>query len=345
MSVKTALATKVVKPAARIGRKVGYKISAKAPTILIISGIGAVFAAGVMIAKRSKKAAETIDEFATERQSLEDTIEHEAQIAATEEIKERGVTDEKEKNYILCKYRKRIRKAYGKALRRLYLKFIGKLLRIYALPALIGVLGAVMILGSHRIMLKRLAGVTALYKATDEAFTQYRQNVVNDLGEEADLKYRYGIQNYEFQGVETDSKGKEKTVTETRAIAGSGSPFEFKFCRDTSQEYTGDEVYDMSMLQIEQNNVISAVSDGKKVFLNDALKAIGMKPVYPLGQVAMFKPNGFKIRRVYEPIVKDGVHLAEGGKAKFDTVYYLDMDLTERWTIVEKDEPKTKKEA
>ena len=345
MSVKTALATKVGKPIARFGRKVGSKAVANAPTLLIFTGIALVTGATVAIIKSSKKAAEAFDEFAAERESLEKTIEREAQVSANEEIFSRNVTDPLEMDYILHKYRKKVKKAYGKALRKIYWKLFGKLLRIYLFKFLLWLIGVILILGSHRMMLTRLAGVTALYKGSEEAFAQYRQNVIDDLGEEADLKYRYGIQNYEFQGVETDKNGKEKKVTETKAIAGKGSPNEFKFCRQTTNQYTGNDEYDMSMLEITRSQLINDISDGKDQYLNDLLGTLGMKKIYPQGQVAKIGPNGFTIHKAYEPVEKDGVHQAEGGKAKFDTVYYLDIPLITMWDVVEAKKECNKKEA
>lgn len=347
MSVKSlavGVAKKAASPIMKVGRKIGYKFGKNAPTILLVTGMGGMFASGVLIVVKSKKAAKALDDFTDARGSIEDLVDSKAQAAVMGKM-DPGTYSDEQLEAMLDEQRKVIRKEYKGEIRHLYFDTGVKLIKIYIIPVGLGVVSGGLILGSHRILTKRLAGAVALYKASDEAFKEYRQRVIEDQGEDKDFEYRYGVKEREFEGVETDSKGKEKKVTEKRKIAGDGSAFEIKFCRETSPAYIGNEEYDMSTLTISQNCRFNQVSDGKRVFVNDVLSDLGMAKLYPLGQVAeLVDPVDYHIRKAYEPVTKDGVHLAEGGKARFETVYYLDLDykmLYEEGDVVEK--PKKEK--
>ena len=343
MSVKSlaiGVAKKAASPIMKAGRKLSYKFGKKAPTILLVGGMGGMFASGVLIVVKSRKAAKALDDFTDARGSIEDLVDSKAQVAVMDEM-DPGKYSAEQLEVMLDEQRKAIRKEYKGEIRHLYFDTGIKLVKIYIVPVGLGVVSGGLILGSHRILTKRLAGAVALYKASDEAFKEYRQRVIEDQGEDKDFEYRYGVKEREFEGVETDSKGKEKKVTEKRKIAGSGNGFEIKYCRETSPGYTGNEEYDMSILEISQNCRTNDLSEGKRVFVNDVLSDLGMAKLYPFGQTAeLVYPANYHVRRAYEPVVKDGVHLAEGGKARFEAVYYLDID----YKMLYDEEEKPKKE-
>lgn len=352
MSIKAkalGLIGKATKPVLKAGRKIGYKVIKHGPTIAIVTGVGGLFAAGIMVGVKSRKAAKALEEFTEAREEIEKKMEDEARDAANEIIFKSPVAiSEEVKKQIYDEQRKVVGKTYRKEVRSLYFRTGLKLARIYLVPAVLAAFSAVLIIGGHRSTLKRLAGVTALYKATDEAFRDYRKNVIDDLGEEADAKYRYGINEYEFEGIETDSKGKEKKITEKRAIAGSGAPFEFKFCRATSDAYTGDEEFDMSTLLISQNQRNTNVEAGKVVHVNDVLGDLAMKKIGAAGQINGWRDGltdsvDYHIRKAYEPVTKDGVHLAENGKGRFETVYYLEFNAKLLYDVDEVEEALGKK--
>lgn len=68
------------------------------------------------------------------------------------------------------------------------------------------------ILGAHHIMSKRTVSLMAAYKVVEEAFMQYRERVVNELGVAKDSHFMYGTDTVEKIETDTDENGKKKKI-------------------------------------------------------------------------------------------------------------------------------------
>ena len=68
-----------------------------------------------------------------------------------------------------------------------------ELVRLYGPTVALFAASTGLVLGGFGILNGRFASATAAYAALEEGFTMYRDRVREDLGEEADRKYRYGI--------------------------------------------------------------------------------------------------------------------------------------------------------
>lgn len=76
--------------------------------------------------------------------------------------------------------------------RTLMLVTSGKMLRLYGPSATLMIFSAFCILRSYRIMSSRNVALMGAYKILEEAFGKYRRNVIEEFGEDADTRLRYG---------------------------------------------------------------------------------------------------------------------------------------------------------
>ena len=81
--------------------------------------------------------------------------------------------------------------------------------KVYAGPVAMMVAGEVLKAVSHATMHKELGNVSALLASTSLAFSQYRQRVVEDQGEEKDQEYLFG------PAINTYKKNPDGTITQT----------------------------------------------------------------------------------------------------------------------------------
>lgn len=89
-----------------------------------------------------------------------------------------------------------------------------KLARTY-LPAItLFALSTACILRAHHVMSARNLALAAAYKASEEAFLAYRDRVKDELGEEKDQEFRYGVKSEDVkEKVKGEETGRTKTVT------------------------------------------------------------------------------------------------------------------------------------
>ena len=75
-----------------------------------------------------------------------------------------------------------------------YAIMVKKYMRLYGPAIVLGIIGTGSILYGHNILTKRNVAIAAAYEAVKEGYSEYRKRVVEELGEEADRRFRYGVQ-------------------------------------------------------------------------------------------------------------------------------------------------------
>lgn len=159
--------------------------------------------------------------------------------------------------------------------------------KAYAPAALVGIATIGLLTGSHVILKKRNAGLAAAYKAVDQAFKQYRQRVIADLGEDKDQEYRYNLVEAEI-AVE-DEHGVDVKIG--KKIGPNGMSM-YAVCFDEhNRNWQRDWNYNSTFLASRQtwaNNKLRA--DGH-IFLNDIYRMLGM-PDTPAGAVTGWVDGG-----------------------------------------------------
>jgi len=227
-----------------VGRS-GLYLKKYSPEILTFVGIAGCVTAAVMACKASM--------------SLEETMEE-----AKEEIEE---VHEKEETLPTNEYRKELAHSYG----RCGMKFV----KLYGPSVSLGAASIACILGAHNIMQKRNVALIAACKTVEEAFSDYRNRVIEDLGSEKDKEYRYGIKNELATVTEETKDGETKKETKEVSVAKGYSQYA-RFFDDGCREWSKVPEYNLLFLRNQQNYANDLLRSRGHVFLNEVYDMLGI---------------------------------------------------------------------
>lgn len=227
-----------------LGASLKSGLEKAAPGLMIALGIGGVAVGAYKAAQAAPEAKEAIHEFKIMRESVEDS----------------DVNPEVKREMIISGY-----KTLGNGL-----------LRAYAKPALLVSGGTALILGGHGIISKKLATTTASLISTDKLFQDYRHNVIEDQGEEADFRYRTGVKKVNVETVEQDIRGRKRKVMKEYDVVDEvlTNPF-MKFYDESNPNFSKnptDNLYNLRKWEQWFNDRLRAEG---YLFLNDVLYDMG----------------------------------------------------------------------
>lgn len=229
----------------KFGRQILH-VQKASPQIMFVAGVVGIVGAGVMACRSTLKVSEV--------------LERAEKRAATVEIeKKSGEYAENEKQYA-----RDLLKIRGE----LFLNFA----KLYALPIGLGVVSIGLITGSHVVLNRRNASLTAAYAAVDQAFQQYRERVQADAGKDKDDEYRYG--SVTVKEVVKGDDGKNKTVTTVRA---AGEPSQYaRLFSEGLENWEPNAEFNMIFLRSQQNFLNQMLVAKGHVFLNEVYDALGL---------------------------------------------------------------------
>lgn len=218
--------------------KAALTIQKHAPEILIVGGIAGIVTSTVLIAKNTLKLEATVDRA-------------KYRLDTAKELREVG-------------------RATDTDVVRAYLEGVADVTKLYAGPTVLMVASIGCVVGSHGLMRKRNVALVAAYKAVDQAFTEYRERVIDEFGEEKDRDLRAGVS----QVKEVDeTTGKTKKVTRVSEL----DP-EKIYDRDfdqTNSNWRGTPEYNLMFLRSVQQNMNDMLKIRGWVSLNDVYDALG----------------------------------------------------------------------
>lgn len=170
-------------------------IKAKAPTILMVNGIICGIAATVTAVKRSPLCEQARRDFETGMEK--------ADMCLSEKVVHTNNGD--------IPYDEKL---YKKDCLNYHVRKYGSYLKAYTPAIIFGSISIGSILWSHGIMMKRNLALTAALTGVSRAFNDYRKNVREQYGDEADYNLRHNIVVEKQKVQEKDPEtGKTKTVT------------------------------------------------------------------------------------------------------------------------------------
>lgn len=254
---------------AQSGRKIGLLISKNAPQIFTAVGCIGVGVTAVLASKATLKVDAALEETKNDLEKL-----HTA--------KERMATDEEfAEKYPVKDYRRDLALVYfraGKALTKIYWPAITS-----------GILSIACILKGQNIIHGRYISSVAACDQATKLFKEYRKRVVADLGEDADRKYRFGIEDVAVVtpvldkkgNPKTDKNGEIKTVTETvhtvdgRAV--NKGDFARIFDEVSTKEWDPSAAYNKNWLLTQQSIATEMLQGRGYLFLNEVYRMLGLK--------------------------------------------------------------------
>lgn len=229
------------------------------PDILLIGGTVGLIAGTALMCKASRKIDEVLE---GPKQDLDDLkMEHATDI-----------------EYSDSEFRK------DKAT--LYFHAGIEVAKLYAPGAVIWGLSYGMIFASNRELKKRNAGLAAAYAAIDTAFKFYRNNVREELGEDADRRFRYGIKQEEVEVTEVDEKtGKEKKKKVKADVIRPGTYSQYaRFFDESCYNWCPESEYNLTYLTVLEANANQLLKTRGHLFLNEVYDMLGI-PRTEAGQV------------------------------------------------------------
>ena len=184
----------------------GFRLALQkaSPTIMVVGGCAMIIGGVIAACNATLKADEILDEL----EGNVDKVKHVREITDEETYSE---------------------KDYQKDMTIVYARGGAKLAKLY-LPAAILVIGGIaLILGGHKILLNRHLALAAAYETINAGYNSYRNRVREDLGEDKDREYAYGLKE-EVVGEESfvDDKGKKhKKKIKAQIPSTLSSPYAF----------------------------------------------------------------------------------------------------------------------
>lgn len=233
------------------------KAQKSSPTLLFGAGIVGVVGTAVLASRATLK----LDDILTDAKEKLYTIEEMDHVAYTAEdaVKDKAIVQ---------------------------VQTVIKIGKLYAPTILVGAASIGLLAGSHNILTRRNAAITAAYTAVEKAFKQYRDRVIDDLGEEKDRTYRYGLKNESV--VEVDEAGKKQMAK--HAVATGVSLYGVMF-RNDNPNWNHIPEYNYLFLRCVQRMANDRLRARGHVFLNDVYDDLGVERT-PAGAVVGWLKDG-----------------------------------------------------
>lgn len=238
--------------------KTGRTLRKHAPEILAVTGAITVVAGTV---KACKSTIDVQEDLAENLEAIDDT-------KRAREVNPDAYTEKM--------YREDITKEYART--------AGTIIKHYWVPAIMIISGIGAMFASNSILRKRCASIGAAFTAIKASFDKYRENVVNEYGEDADYKMMYGIEKKKITEIVTDEDGKEHKVKKEIDVlplgAISNNPYARLFSKSKYYEeldgrpYT---IYNESRIQGAYIEAQAQCVRDKFIYHDDELKLLGLE--------------------------------------------------------------------
>lgn len=254
---KTELLTKI----SRTANMTCLKIKKHSPELLVSVGVVGVVTSTVMACKATTKLNDILNESKEQIDQINEYVE------------EHGFTekyDEKDKHNDLTI---------------VYTQSAVKLIKLYAPAAIVGTLSLSAIIGSHRILSKRNAALTAAYATIEKSFKEYRGRVIGRFGEKVDHELRHNIKAQEITETIVNGDGTETTETNTVELVDPSTYSDYaRFFDDGCRGWCKDPDYNLMFLKDQQRYANDLLKIRGHLFLNDVYDMLGI-PRCKAGQI------------------------------------------------------------
>jgi Family of unknown function (DUF6353) len=157
------------------------------------------------------------------------------------------------------------------------LKVAIEIAKIYAPAVIVGVASVGFLTGSHLILRKRNAALTAAYTIVDKSFKEYRARVVADQGVDKDREYRFGVTEKEI--VEEGPNGPETKYVKVLGDENTGKSYSdyARIFDETHKAWSDVPNANAFFIQSRQNHANDLLRLNGVVFLNDVYDLLDME--------------------------------------------------------------------
>ncbi len=253
MKCKLGGSCKHIAKLVKLGRKSKMVAVAKSPEILMGIGIAGVVVSTVMACRATLRIEEVLDETHNRLETIH---------TATETLPLEEYSDEdRMKDLVIT-----------------YTQATVAVVKLYTPSVIVGGLAITSLLGSHRVLQRRNLAVMAAYKAVQESFIEYRRRVVDDLGTDKDIEYKYGVQEVKVKETIIDENGKKKKITVKKKVVDPNNLSEYaRFFDEGSTKWTKTPEYNLVLVKNQMHWLNDLLHSRGHVFLNEAYDALGIQ--------------------------------------------------------------------
>jgi len=224
----------------------------QSPHILFVAGIGGIIASTVLACRSTLKLNQTLDDIQADINNVKE-LKHSAD--------ESG-------NYPVEEWRRDTVYIYGKGL--------FKLVQLYGVPVLIGVVSIGALTKSHTTLARRNSALIAAYAAVQQAYDSYRSRVREEIGADRELELYHAVKTSPLLTGPDDQRAKI-------ADPNKWSPYA-RFFDESSRQWTKNPEQNRLYVQCQQNYLNDLLQARGHVFLNEAYDALDI-PRSKAGQV------------------------------------------------------------
>lgn len=230
--------------------RLGLVLKKNSPHILLGVGIASGVAATVMACKATLRVEDILDDAneKLEKVAKAETLAEDDTVSYSEDdaIKDRAI---------------------------IYIQSAVALGKLYAPAIGLGVASLSCILGSHYILNKRYASVVAAYGLVSQAFSEYRERVAKELGEDKDHEF------YATKVVEETKEVKKKDGTVEEKKVEVTVPWVSRYAKffdEYNPNWQRNAEYNKFFLTGVQNQMNDMLKARGHVFLNEVYDALGL---------------------------------------------------------------------
>ena len=246
-----------IKVPASIG-KLGLKMKKHAPTIMVVVGTGLVIGGTIKACKSTPKAIDILNDCAAKLDEIEKFIE-----------------ESNDKEYTQKDAKKDRAVIYREA-------GIG-LVKTYGVATLAITAGLGLLIGSHGLMLRRNAALTAGYSTLLASFQEYRNRVREAIGEDEEVRVFSGAKTGD--GVVYNDDGEAESTVEHAAIFDDGSThsvysrlFSVENLLDSCKgNWSKSPTENLKWLRAQQCWANDVLRSRGYLFLNEVYRQLGFK--------------------------------------------------------------------
>jgi hypothetical protein len=237
---------------------------------MIASGLGSGLVAAILLAKAHKKSEATFEDIFEQVDAVRDAVEENNTLI---EFAEEDGQDLPEGAYIIDKTTE------TKMLMPFYLQFVKEAAILYGPSILLGLFSIGMIVGSHGILKRRNQALFSTMVLLERGFSAYRERVRNELGEDSDNRFLYGLESRNETVITTDKDGKKKKKKVKKdVLSETYSPEMFQRWFDsTNKNHQNDERQNYFWLGVAQGMMNDKLEAKGYVMLNDVYRALGIE--------------------------------------------------------------------
>lgn len=257
------------------------KTQKHSPTILFVAGVGGAVTSTVLACKATLRLEEVLDETARNLNDAAVLREQRPELYSEKDL-------QKDKAYV-------------------YVRGVVSVAKLYAPAIIIGSLSVAALTGSHNILNKRNAGLTAAYATLEKGFNDYKQRVEEELGVEKSQELMHGVEEHTVK----DDEGKKVKIK----LPKNASMYA-RWFNDSNDNWQPTGIYNLHWLYNKQDWANDRLRIRGHVMLSEVYDDLGIPRTPESLVVGWLKGEGnfidFGLTNVEENNFIEGRHRGNG---------------------------------